>query len=80
MVTHSMWAAASYARRLVVLKDGQVILDGPTREVLAQEEMLFRARLRPPEVVRLSHRLGFLALSNEEFRGLVGATRQSAPT
>ncbi|MFZ0053083.1 MAG: energy-coupling factor ABC transporter ATP-binding protein, partial [Desulfobaccales bacterium] len=80
MVTHSMWAAASYARRLVVLKDGRVILDGPTREVLAQEEILFRARLRPPAVVRLSRRLGFLALSNEEFRGLVGATRQSAPT
>jgi len=57
-----------------------VILDGPTREVLAQEETLFRARLRPPAVVRLSRRLGFLALSNEEFRGLVGATRQSAPT
>ena len=35
MVTHSMWAAATYARRLVVLLDGRVLLDGPTREVLA---------------------------------------------
>ena len=68
MVTHSMWAAATYARRLVVLKDGEVVLDGPTREVLAQEEILSAARLRPPAVVQLSRRLGFLALSPEEFR------------
>ncbi|MFI5332458.1 MAG: ABC transporter ATP-binding protein, partial [Desulfobaccales bacterium] len=47
MVTHSMWAAATYAQRLVVLKDGQALLDGPTREVLAQEEVLSEARLRP---------------------------------
>ena len=68
MVTHSMWAAATYARRLVVLQDGQVLLDGPTREVLAQEEILSKARLRPPAVVRLSRSLGFLALTAEEFR------------
>jgi energy-coupling factor transport system ATP-binding protein len=71
MVTHSMWAAAAYARRLVVLQDGRVLLDGPTREVLAQEEILAEARLRPPAVVRLSRRLGFLALTHKEFRDKV---------
>jgi energy-coupling factor transport system ATP-binding protein len=68
MVTHSMWAAATYAMRLIILKDGEVILDGPTREVLAQEERLIACRLRPPAVVQLSRRLGFLALTFEEFR------------
>jgi energy-coupling factor transport system ATP-binding protein len=68
MVTHSMWAAAHYAQRLVVLKDGKIVLDGPTREVLAQEEILSGARLRPPAVVRLSRRLGFSALTPREFR------------
>ena len=68
MVTHSMWAAATFARRLVVLQDGQVVLDGPTREVLAQEEILSEARLRPPAVVQLSRRLGFLSLTPQEFR------------
>ncbi|MFZ5451142.1 MAG: ABC transporter ATP-binding protein [Thermodesulfobacteriota bacterium] len=71
MVTHSMWAASNYARRLVVLKDGQIILDGPIREVLAQEETLAACRLKPPAVMRLSRRLGFLALTTEEFKGLV---------
>jgi energy-coupling factor transporter ATP-binding protein EcfA2 len=73
MVTHSMWAAATYAQRLVVLEGGRVLLDGPTREVLAREEILSEARLRPPAVVRLSRRLGFMALTAEEFRERIEA-------
>jgi len=68
MVTHSMWAAATYARRLVVLLDGRVLLDGPTRQVLAQAELLTQARLVPPAVVQLSRALGFTALTPAEFR------------
>ncbi|MCL4502656.1 MAG: energy-coupling factor ABC transporter ATP-binding protein [Deltaproteobacteria bacterium] len=68
MVTHSMWAAATYAQRLVVLKDGRVLLDGPTKEVLAQEDLLAAARLQAPDVVRLSRRLGFMALTPQEFQ------------
>jgi energy-coupling factor transport system ATP-binding protein len=72
MVTHSMWAAAHYAQRLVVLKDGKIILDGPPREVLAQEDFLYYCRLKPPAIMQLSRRLGFLALTAEEFRKEVG--------
>jgi energy-coupling factor transport system ATP-binding protein len=68
MVTHSMWAAATYARRLVVLLDGRVLMDGPTRQVLAQAELLTQARLAPPAVVQLSRALGFTALTPAEFR------------
>ena len=68
MVTHSMWAAANYAQRLVVLKDGKIMLDGPTREVLAQEEILAACRLKLPVLAQLSRRLGFMALTPEEFR------------
>jgi energy-coupling factor transport system ATP-binding protein len=68
MVTHSMWAAAHYARRLIVLDNGRVALDGPTREVLAQEEALAACRLRPPAVVRFSRGLGFMALTAGEFQ------------
>jgi energy-coupling factor transport system ATP-binding protein len=72
MVTHSMWAAATYARRLVVLLDGRVLLDGPTREALAEKELLAQARLVPPAVVQLSRTLGFMALTPAEFRQRVG--------
>jgi energy-coupling factor transporter ATP-binding protein EcfA2 len=68
MVTHSMWATATYARRVVVLDQGRVVMDGPTREVLAQGETLAACRLKPPAVTQLSRRLGFLALTPEEFR------------
>jgi energy-coupling factor transport system ATP-binding protein len=68
MVTHSMWAAANYAQRLVVLKDGRIILDGPVREVLAREETLASCRLQPPAVTRLGLRLGFVAANAAEFK------------
>ena len=68
MVTHSMWAAATYARRLVVLLEGKVLLDGPTRQVLAEAECLAQAHLVPPAVVQLSRALGFMALTPAEFR------------
>jgi len=73
MVTHSMWAAATYARRLVVLLDGRILLDGPTRRVLSETELLTRARLVPPAVVQLSRALGFMGLTPAEFRDRVSA-------
>jgi energy-coupling factor transport system ATP-binding protein len=75
MVTHSMWAAASYARRLVVLLDGRVLLDGPPRRVLAAEDLLARAHLIVPDVVRLSRALGFTALTPAEFQARVAGDR-----
>jgi energy-coupling factor transport system ATP-binding protein len=72
MVTHSMWAAATYARRLVVLLDGRVLLDGPTRQVLAAADVVAQARLVPPPVVQFSQALGFLALTPAEFKGRLG--------
>jgi energy-coupling factor transport system ATP-binding protein len=80
MVTHSMWAASTYAQRMIILHDGQVKLDGPTREVLTHEETLAECRLRPPAVVQLSRRLGFMTLSLEEFRQLISGTARLAPT
>ena len=68
MVTHSMWAAATYARRLVVLLEGRVLLDGPAREVLAEGGLLAQAHLVPPPVVQLSRVLGFMALTPNEFK------------
>ncbi len=76
MVTHSLWAAATYARRLILLEDGRVVLDGPTREVLAREEELARCRLTPPAVATLSRRLGFLALNAQEFARALGREKE----
>lgn len=66
IITHSMWVAAEYARRTVVLRNGEIILDGPTRQVFAQEDRLAGASLSPPPLVQISNRLGLQALTLEQ--------------
>jgi energy-coupling factor transporter ATP-binding protein EcfA2 len=75
MVTHSMWAASQYARRLIVLQAGRVTLDGPTRDIFAEEERLAACGLRSPEIVQLSRSLGFIALTPEEFQRHISVRR-----
>jgi energy-coupling factor transport system ATP-binding protein len=63
IITHSMEVAAEYATRAVVMKDGEILLDGPTRWVFAQEERLREAALLPSPLARLSNRLGTRGLT-----------------
>ncbi|WP_089649851.1 ABC transporter ATP-binding protein [Halobacterium hubeiense] len=58
IATHDLELAASWATRVVVLDDGAVIADGPPAEVFADLDVLERANLRPPQVVRLGRELG----------------------
>ena len=66
VVTHAMWLAADYAHRVVVMHEGRIILDAPTRAAFSHVEALRRAGIIPPQVVRLSSRLGGVALSPAE--------------
>ncbi|MBM3474859.1 MAG: ATP-binding cassette domain-containing protein, partial [Armatimonadetes bacterium] len=75
IITHSMWAAASYAHRVVVMAHGKVIADGPTREVFANADALAEAHLRPTATAELSQALfGVTLLSPEEFGRVVKAS------
>ncbi len=65
-VTHSMWVVAEYARRTVVLAEGRIVADGPTRQVFGDETLLERARLRAPQVVEMTRALGRPLLSVAE--------------
>ena len=73
IITHSMEVAERYALRTVVMKNGSVLLDGPTRAVFAEEERLESASLRPSSLLRLSNWLGTEALTAgqmvEELKG-----------
>lgn len=71
IITHSMWVVTEYATRTLVMKDGRVIRDGPTREVFADEETLAEAFLKPPPIVRLGNRLGVTALTVDEMLEVV---------
>ena len=72
IITHSMWAAATYAHRVVVLGEGRVVADGPAREVFGQAEVLQQAHLAPPLVAQVAQRLfGVTALTAEELAEVV---------
>ncbi len=54
IITHEMNIVASYAQRCVVLTKGKKVMDGTTREVFAQPEILAQAFVKPPQITRLA--------------------------
>jgi energy-coupling factor transport system ATP-binding protein len=61
IVTHDLINVAAYARRIVVLNDGEIAKDGPTLEVMNDRVLLEHCHLVAPSVVMLSeclHDLG----------------------
>jgi energy-coupling factor transport system ATP-binding protein len=69
IVTHTMWVVSHYAHRVIVMKDGKVIRDGKTREILSDRNGLREASLKPPQMVEFGGELGdFTFLSLEECR------------
>ncbi len=50
LVSHEMELLSLYADRLVLVDDGQVILEGPPREVFQQAEVFRRKGVRLPQV------------------------------
>jgi len=66
MITHTPWLVAEYARRVVLMRRGHKLFDGPVREFFAQEELLLSASFRPPEVAALGRRFGASTLNVDE--------------
>lgn len=56
LITHDMELAAEYAERVVVMKQGKILLDGPTAEVFSSPD-LGAAGLIPPLPARLARDL-----------------------
>lgn len=57
IITHEMRIVADYAERTVVLGQGRKLLDGPTREVFTQPEILKKTYVEPPQITRLGQAL-----------------------
>ncbi len=57
LVSHDMRRVAAFAERCVILKEGRVLRDGPTREVFADADLLREAFLAPLPVTQLAHAL-----------------------
>ncbi len=69
IITHAMSVAAEYARRILLMRDGRIVRDGPAREVFADEAALLDLGLTPPPVVQVANRLGVPALTLDELVG-----------
>lgn len=54
IVTHEMPIVAAYAQRVVALRQGRVLMDGPTREVFARADVLAGTFVKPPQAARLA--------------------------
>ena len=67
MITHSPWVVAEYAKRGVLMSAGRILFDGELHALFAEQALLEQAHFRAPDITRLSRRLGFTALSVEEF-------------
>ena len=71
MISHDMDSVADYAERVIILREGQVMIDAPPWEAFADESMLRQAAVLPPQLCVLNQRLqdlGYSAQSAEEFR------------
>jgi energy-coupling factor transport system ATP-binding protein len=54
VITHHLHLVAPLAERIIVLRNGSLLLDGPTRDVLQNGEALATTYLVPPQVVTLA--------------------------
>jgi cobalt transport protein ATP-binding subunit len=52
-ITHDMSMVARYAKRVIVFRDGEVLLDGSTKDVFRQSEILSTTFLAPPQITTL---------------------------
>ena len=58
MLCHDMEVVLDYASRALVMADGQLLADGPVREIFRDTELLEKAAILPPQIIGLSLRLG----------------------
>ncbi len=56
-ITHDMPMVARFAWRVLVFREGQILLDGTTRQVLGRPELLRTTFLAPPPITRLGQAL-----------------------
>lgn len=54
VISHVMPIVARYARRVVAMGMGKILLDGPTDEVFAQTEILAKTYIEPPQITQLA--------------------------
>lgn len=85
IITHEMDIVSKFAKRLVVLCKGKILMDGGTKEVFSRPEILAEAFVKPPEVTQIAQALSDYGISNdilsmdelmEQFCALIGVCNE----
>ncbi len=68
-ITHDIDFCAEHFERVVVMAKGQVLLDGPARDVLSQAGILAQSYVEPPQLIKLAAglKLSGIPLTVNEF-------------
>lgn len=73
IVTHNMRLVADYAQRVVVMKNGKILADGTSRQILTNTELLRESGLASPQIVQLTSKVFNVPLLNiKEFIDAIG--------
>lgn len=69
IATHDMQLVCQWAERIVVLRGGKVVADGPRDEIFARADVVEQVGIRPPEIFSMAQALDSRALcyTVEEF-------------
>ena len=57
IITHDTDLAVEYSDRTVILSDGKIVADGPTRSILASREYLEKGRIRETSLIKIGKSL-----------------------
>lgn len=57
IITHNMKTIGNHCDRVLVMSQGELILNGHTRDIFVQDEELLKADIRPPQITRLGQLL-----------------------
>ena len=58
MVCHDMEVVLDFAKKIIVMNRGEILGEGPARKVLADDTLLNKARLLPPQIAQVAKLLG----------------------
>jgi energy-coupling factor transporter ATP-binding protein EcfA2 len=68
VISHDLWVIARYCSRTILMHNGRIVLDGPTRRVFSNYRALRDYDIEVPQVVELSDGLfGQVYLTPDEF-------------
>ena len=62
-ISHDMKFVVENFKRVIVMKQGEIIIDGPKEEVFKETEKLASSYVSAPPITRLSQKLGFKQLT-----------------